>query len=300
MPAHGRFGMRFVLLALVLALASGCTSAQPTPTASPTPTPTPTPTSTPTRTPTPTPTETPTPTPEPTPTPDAEVLELQQLLALDQPVEGEAVVRSYSPERYEPDIQEDVALHTVFDLLSMYEQVTGKEGVVDRVRKLLEEGKIEIIWWNAEAYAYFPDMMGALRVYNAAIHIYQEDGEIKVVPLNEGGAGILAEYGHWAVQSEYGRKRAFRSNADHLDGVPERIKTGAKIEKPAWNRLILRMPQGEIVGGIEVVSEVAWIANPDDPQTLNGYTTTVTFLSANRIQDWLKEQEWKEQARVEK
>ena len=71
MPAHGRFGMRFVLLALVLALASGCTPAQPTPTASPTLTPTPprTSTRTPTQTPTPTPTATDTPTPEPSPTP---------------------------------------------------------------------------------------------------------------------------------------------------------------------------------------------------------------------------------------
>jgi len=300
MPAHGRFRMRFVLLALVLALASGCTPAQPTPTASPTPTPTPPPTSTQTPTRTPTPTATDTPTPEPTPTPDAEVLELQQLLALDQPMEGEAVVRSYKPEHLNAETQEDVALHTVFDLLSMYEQVTGKEGVADRVRKLLEEGKIEIIWWNAETYAYFPDMMGDLRVYNAAILIYQEDGEIKVVPLNEGGAGILAEYGHWAVQSEYGRKRAFRINIDYLDGVPEKIQTGAKIEKPAWNRLFLRTPRGEVIGGIEVISRFRWVANPNASSTRRWYTTQVDFLDSSDVQERLMDEIEKEQARVEK
>ena len=65
MPAHGRFRMRFILLALVLALASGCTPVHPTPTPPPTSTQTPTQT----QTPTPTPTATDTPTPEPTPTP---------------------------------------------------------------------------------------------------------------------------------------------------------------------------------------------------------------------------------------
>ena len=90
MHKRARFGM--LILALLTALASGCTPAQPTPTASPTPTPPPTATQT--QTPTPTPTRTPTPTPEPTPTPDGVALfqrTLEQWIGEERTVEYEEV-----------------------------------------------------------------------------------------------------------------------------------------------------------------------------------------------------------------
>jgi len=90
MHKRARFGM--LILALLTALASGCTPAQPTPTASPTPTPPPTAPAT--QTPTPTPTDTPTPTPEPTPTPDGVALfqrTLEQWIGEERTVEYEEV-----------------------------------------------------------------------------------------------------------------------------------------------------------------------------------------------------------------
>ncbi len=229
-------------------------------------------------------------TPEPTPALDPELAELQELLALEESVKGTATIRAFHL-KSGFEAQEEVALHTVFDLLDMYEQVTGKQGVVDTVHTLLEQGKIALIWWNEESYNRFPDMMGDLRVYDAAVLIINKDGKVSVKPLNEGGAGILAEYGHWAVQSEYGRRAAFRSNIDYMAGLPERIGS-QKTEKLSRNRIFfVDLESNEIFTGVDFVSEYIWVSSHTEETPLVKFRVQISPFVGD--EGWEKQvKEW--------
>ncbi len=232
-----RLGLLSVLVLALAACGGPTTVVSPTPTLPPTPTPTATPKPTSTSTPTPTPTETST----PTPTPDAKIQHLQELLTLEnEPVSGQAVVpfiyissneidgnlaeiqKRYPFEIQNEDptqIQELMVQIVVYDLLDMYEQVTGKVGVKEQVWELLEEGKIKIVYSIDQVAVPFPDMTGLLRLYNPIVIIQKGENGIEVVALNEEGAGLLAQPKHWAVQTHRGQE-AWRANLDLYGGLP--------------------------------------------------------------------------------